>query len=276
MLRLLDGHPQLHVVPHEFGTRLGDSPELLEDGWNLMRDRKLERLASSGYHQSKRRLNGELRNYPFVFDLELAERLYRKQPIATEREAVDAYFTSYFSAWGNNRNLDGEKHWVVAFKPNLLNQAARMRRMFELYPDGRLISLVRDPFTWWVSAREWREEWKNVETAIRFWVTSARSALKWDRVLGDRAKLIAFDDLLRRPKHTTRSIAVWLDIEPASSLLTPTVNGAPIKGNSSHADASEAVSTAPLERAAILTGAERTKVEELAGETWQMLSERIA
>ena len=59
---------------------------------------------------------------------------------------LDAYFTSYFNAWLDNQNLyTGPKRVVTGFTPRLAMDEGSVERFFAAYPDGTLVSIVRDP-----------------------------------------------------------------------------------------------------------------------------------
>jgi hypothetical protein len=60
--------------------------------------------------------------------------------------------TSYFVAWLNNQNIHGRKKFVVAYTPKLAMIKENMDLFFEIYPDGRLIAIIRDPGNWLLCA----------------------------------------------------------------------------------------------------------------------------
>jgi hypothetical protein len=59
---------------------------------------------------------------------------------------------SYFWAWVNNQNLLGHKKYITAFTPRLATRKENMKAYFDIYPEGRLISVIRDPKNWFPSA----------------------------------------------------------------------------------------------------------------------------
>ena len=67
LMRLLDGHPQCHTVPHEYGIRWPKESVLgasAERAWEAMTDRKLRRYFESRYSQSHSKLSGTEENLP--------------------------------------------------------------------------------------------------------------------------------------------------------------------------------------------------------------------
>ena len=80
------------------------------------------------------------------------------------------YFTSYFNAWLDNHNLyTGPKKAVSGFTPRLAMELERVERFFAAYPDGLLVSIVRDPRGWYASARSHRKYYADLEEAIGLW-----------------------------------------------------------------------------------------------------------
>ena len=158
--QLFDGHPELHAHPYELKTGypkkylwpkidLNDRPErwfevLFED--NVIKDFR------EGYKKGPKYDT----TFPFIFLPALQRKLFMQSidsgKAATLRGIFDAYMTSYFSAWINNQNRNGDKQFITAFTPRLTMIENNMEAFFSVYPDGRLISIVRDPRNWFPSA----------------------------------------------------------------------------------------------------------------------------
>jgi sulfotransferase family protein len=248
LARLFDGHPQCHVVPHELGRMVRGLPALVAgrgDPWTELTPKQQEDRFERGVRQSGKRLHGDRSRQPFLvpplFQRVLFERTVAKNEARSAREVANAYLTAYFNSWLDNANLrSGPKRWVVGFEPGDLPRDA----LAEVYPDGRVISLVRDPWSWYASARRFNpKRYAEREDAIRQWCETTEAALGDDRVT-----LLAFRDLVSEPEATMRTLAAWLGIEFAPSMLEPTFNGLPIGPNSSFAPTGAPVSVEPLER----------------------------
>jgi len=68
---------------------------------------------------------------------------------------------------------------------------------FEVYPDGRLISLIRDPKNWFPSAlRHGPKLYGDIKLAIFQWKESAQAMLRNKKRYSDRICLIKFEDLV--------------------------------------------------------------------------------
>jgi len=174
------------------------------------------------------------------------------------RDVFDCYMTSYFNAWLDNRNLyEGDKRWVTAFAARLSHHPESVEGLFDTYPDGRLISIVRDPRSWYLSARGYRDidpserrerDYGTIEAATALWVESSKAMLAARELYGDRFRAVVFEDLLTEPEATMRSLAAYLGIDYDPILIRPTFNGLPIKADSSFAVTGHGVSSEPLTR----------------------------
>ena len=158
--QLFDGHPQLHAHPHElkFGypkkyiwppIDLRDRP----DRWfEILFEEIVVRHFRYGYKKMEKYKDTSL----FIFLPSLQKGLFLKYLESIDninhRDVFDAYMTSYFNAWVNNQNRHGSKKFITAFTPRLAFMETNMKSFFKVYPDGRLISVVRDPKNWFPSA----------------------------------------------------------------------------------------------------------------------------
>jgi hypothetical protein len=262
LARLLDGHPQCHAHPHEL--HIGDQrphvwPELALDenpeAWfGKLREEKLSLLFEKG--RSKIPLKGGEKSkqgyYPFILPpafqrLLFLEEVARQSPIRSERDILDCYMTSLFNAWLDNQNLRGaEKRWVVAFSPRRA-WGDRLDKLFQLYPDGRLISIIRDPLSWYASAHG-RDPKAETGTLLEHWQRSSEEMLEAKRRYEERVCIVRFDELVRDTPGTMRRLAGFLEIDFVPELTTPTFNGYPVGANSSYEVRTTGIVTDPVER----------------------------
>jgi hypothetical protein len=257
LLRLLDGHPECHVVPFQL-RRIDDAAKRRltdpEQAWLTLHDPKLERRFRSGHQQIKHDvLRGE-ETFSFLLPPGLQRTIYdacvAQLDNPSTRDLFDCYFTSYFNGWLDYRNLRlGVKRWVVGFEPGVARSTSAWRSLQQLYRDGRTIAIVRDPWSWYASARRWEPRWRDREYALEYWCRTAKGTLKWKKKKNARVYVLSFADLLTQTEETVRRLAAWLDIRYVPELLVPTFNGLPISANTSFGDLATEVSTKPLERA---------------------------
>lgn len=267
--RLFDSHPQCHSNPLEFyfgnpekwvwpSLDPSDSPEI----WftTLIETRDAVRFMGGA------RLDGG-GPYPYMFLPSLQRDIFRRclasGPARSQRDVMNAYMTSRFNAWLDNQNLyQPDKRIVTGFVPRMVMHAASIDGLFRTYPDGRLISIVRDPCTWVVSALGHnRDHYPDVATAIGIWNDSTQGIIAAKRRYGPRVEIVRFEDLLGDTERTMRRVAAAVGIDFLPGLLVPTFNGMTVGANTHFAGGRGGVMRDPLTRDAGLTAEVRTYVE---------------
>jgi hypothetical protein len=244
LLQLLDAHPGLHIDPYEL--KIGHPKKHNWPPLDLAQpERWFPMLYFRGTVERIRRTERTQRPHSgrAVFPFLISPRLQRAifdarvvdRPIGSERDVLDAYLTSYFNAWLDNHNLYAvPKRAVVGFTPRLAMDAGNVERYFAAYPDGTLISIVRDPRAWFASASKHRpRNYGDLETALDLWRTSTDAAIDAAARYGDRVLVLMYEQLVTEPEQTMRRVAERIGIEMSPVLLRPTFNGLPIRANSS-------------------------------------------
>ena len=236
--RLFDGHSEIHALPYELtptipGKGLWPAIDLdnQPEDWLKVLFKKLD-IASI----QERIKHGTKPNAiaPFMFLPLVQEQIFLKylQSIESikQRDVFDAYMTSCFGAWLNYQNLNGNKKFTTACGPGMAMRHESMESYFEIYPDGRLISLVRKPETWFACARAHEPEiYGNAKEAINRWKKSVRVGVDTKKKFGDRVCLIKFEDLIGQTESVMHYLSELLKIPYKDILLTPTFDGIPIQ-----------------------------------------------
>ncbi len=243
--QLFDGHPECHAHPSEIyigHPRKWEWPpiDLADPGswFELLYESPVELHLREGYVKEKEARDAGDEVFPFLFlpalQRQVFDRCVAERPPATERDVLDCYFTSYFNAWLDNQNLySGPKRVVTGFTPRLALEPGNAERFFSAYPDGTIVSIVRDPGGWYESARTYRSAYGDVDEAIGLWAASARSALDAREQWGERVLVLTFEQLVLETETTMGLVADRIGITMSPELLVPTFNGRPVRANSS-------------------------------------------
>jgi hypothetical protein len=241
LLRLLDGHPDLLVLPHE--SHASD--------WHAAPD------PARGFRE-RRRLDGPYFREPSKADA-LEDRLRRALPGPSDigaalRALADAYA-------GVLPAPPGLLAWVEK-TPKHLVRVPEIRRAFG--DDARFVCVVRDPRA--VAASQFTL-WKrggagHVRTFAARWTAADILARRFEAfVPGFRT--IRYEDLVEDPDRATRGIAAHLGIPWHPCLLEPTERGAPWRGNASTRAARTGVTLEPEQGMRALSPGEERLVERL-------------
>jgi len=240
--QLFDGHPQCHAHPEE--VKIGHprksewpplDPTRPADCFGVLYEPDVAVDLVNGYVKGQRADDV----FPFVFSPRLQNEIFdavvASWRVEAERDVLDAYFTSYFNAWLDNHNLyTGPKRVVTGFTPRLAMRQANVESFFSAYPDGFLVSIVRDPRSWFASAAGHSEKYAELDRALDLWRRSAEAALAAAARYPERALVLTYDRLVLETEATMRRLADRIGIEFDPVLLMPTFNGRPIRANSHH------------------------------------------
>jgi len=276
--QLFDGHPEVHAHPHELKIGnpkkyiwpqidLRDSPERW---FEILFEDIVVRHLRHGYKKMEKYED----TFLFIFLPSLQKEIFFKYfdsvKANTLRDVFDAYMTSYFGAWVNNQNVIGQKKMITAFTPRLAHFQENMISYFNIYPDGRLISIIRDPKNWFPSAvRHNLDKYGDIRQALDQWNESALSMLWNKERYGDRVCIINFDDLVKRTEAVMRYLAEFLNIQFDDILLTPTFNKIPIKPNTSFKLEDPGIIVSVLDRYKTLKQEELEIIEEMTGKLYE-------
>lgn len=209
------------------------SPKLIFD---FFYDRSIDSLICNGYTKESRGTSG---SKPFRFDF---SRSYFKMrfcdmaactKIQSQRQALDYYFAAFFETW-KNYPIGGSSHqYISGFTPRINMDPSGVNRFFNDYPDGRLITIVREPISWYASAQRHSPVYQDVKESINLWTLSTEASLRLASEMPHQVKAIPFESLIKNTETTMRRLADWLGISWDPSLLQPTYCGLPIKADSS-------------------------------------------
>jgi len=271
--RLFDGHPEIYACP--LGSMIGNPadarwPEIdLKDKpqrWFdiLAQGINIDNLPL-GFEQGDKH-DGKL---AFMFLPYLQKQIFFKYVESAksirQRDVFDAYITSIFGAWLNYQNHNQNKKFVTAFAPEPARLKENLQGFFKIYPDGQLISLIRNPQTWFAcaSARE-PVVYGDIKGAMGLWQESVHTALWARRKFGDRACLVQYEDLIVRKEPVMRYLADFLQITYEDVLLIPSFNSYPSQPTT-------AQNIDPL----YIADEQRILIEEMTDEDYQTVLQEV-
>jgi len=275
--QLLDGHPELHAHPHEL--KIGYPTKYTWPKLNLKDDpnRWLETLFEysvlshfkKGYKKEKKREDAFL----FLFLPSVQREIFLDYvgsiDSLTLRDVFNGYMTSYFGAWLNNQNSSGNKKFITAFTARLSMSKGNMESFFEIYPDGRLISIIRDPKNWYPSAiRHKPRICRGIRDGVDLWKESAQAMLRNKNRYGDRVCILTFEDLITKTKSVMLYLAEFLEVKFDDILLEPTFNKYPIRANTSFAAEKNGIIYSTLQRYKTLAQEELEFIESTSIELY--------
>ena len=278
--QLFDGHPELHAHPHEL--KIGypkkymwpkiDLNEHPQRWLEMLFEDKVIEHSKGGY--KKERKQDEV--FPFIFMPSVQRRVFLKYLSSVDsitwRDVFDAYMTSYFGAWINNQNRYGQKKYVTAFTPRLAMIEDNMESFFEVYPDGRLLSIVRDPKNWYPSAVRHRSNvYGDIRKSIDLWKTSTKAALRNKEKYRERVCIVRFEDLVSKTESVMSYMADFLGINFDNILLIPTFNKCPIRANTSFSAEQHGIVASTLSRYKMLSEEELKIIEKMTEDIYSMI-----
>jgi hypothetical protein len=282
--QLFDGHPQLLVYPWEMKIGypskgrwptldLNNTPEHL---FATLFHTELAYLARRGYRKSGKAKHKQKRLKFHYSPTEHYQNFVRMLPDErTQRAVFDTYYSTLFQAWQPNVE---KATYVAGFVPRMASYPRSIRDFFRDYPDGRLLSILRDPADWFASRRAHTKHgvarYDDVNEEMKVWNRMAENALQYKRDHGDRFLLLSFKELVSNREGTMRIVCEWCGLEFDPCLLEQTFAGNPIIPNTNFEDPIDKLPEAVLgrkqrlaeeecQRAYKLTEASRTELQEL-------------
>lgn len=284
--QLLDGHPELWTHPHELKIgypRKENWPDLDLNGQPREWYRLLfEESTLNFFRQGFRKSAYDAKRghyYPMVMLPHLQRRLFldlmEKRP-GTQREIIDAYFTSYFNSWIDCQGFYKEKKFVTAFVPKLASYPDSVERFFRDYPDGRMISVIRRPESWFVSYKVTKtKHYQDAGKMLDQWIASAQGMMDNKKRYGDRVMNISFERLLKESEVVMSAVCRFSGLTMQKELLRPTFQDFELPANSRFEVGKQGLIDAPVDRASSLTEEERLLIKErtesLYGKVLQIL-----
>jgi len=281
--QLCDGHPQLHAHPHELKIGYPNKytwPQLdLDDHPKRWFETLFESNVINHFKVGYKKQKNMDETFLFLFLPSVQKELFlnclNSIEEISQRDVFNAYMTSYFGAWLNNQNISDQKKFITAFTARLAMQKENMEAFFDIYPDGRLISVIRDPRNWYPSAAKHKPlVYGDIVKSLDLWQTSARAMLRNKERYGDRVCILTFEDLVSKTESVMRYLAEFLEIKFNDILLIPTFNKFPIKANTSFKAKQHGIISSTLNRYKTLAQEELDTINQMTKELYRNVLSR--
>ncbi|SMO83235.1 sulfotransferase family protein [Gracilimonas mengyeensis] len=250
---LLDGHPDLGVIPFESHTfqllnywvdleyrrqrpNQTITPSDLESDINDF----IASINSNNNTYADAHIEGKIDEKRFE-DSFSVPREGAKEP----KKLIVNYFNAIYKSLYSS--APGES---IRFVEKSVENAEFAAFIHKLFPEVKFIRIVRNPYSNIVSFRKFQINNHAFPLMHRLLATMEKSyhQLYKNKLLftPDTYKIIRYEDLVSKPKETMEQIAQFLGISFEPSLLEPTVLGKPWKGNSMSNRKFEGISSSRL------------------------------
>lgn len=276
--RLFDGHPGIHTFPD--GLLNPFSAEMPWTAINPKQDQKswIELIANyeNPPHTAPRFMPDPDQQpaFPFVFLPLLQKNIFTRYLSTIDplqpRDVLDAYMTACFGAWINYQNQGQSKKFVAVAAPPGEALTANMGAYFDIYPDGRFISLIANPHTWYRCAVQAEpEKYADVNRAVAEWREHLHASLRVKENFADSVCMLDSEAVASNPEPLMRHLAGFLGLTYDSILLRPTFNGDPVSGGGSLKYAAPIAAEHPGRETPNLSKAQAEMITELATDDYQ-------
>lgn len=252
LLSLLDSHPQLVVLPEESfyleDLRLFQSLPTFHARLHRLLQKSELRLLSQGQVKLARSVistdTRDYSNFDYQRFIALIEE-FIKQPWMND----SLLFSELIRAYAIVRGLDW-KHCVRWVEKSTSNEVRHVA-MDELYPDARLVQVVRDPRAVFASRKKFLVNRYGRHTKahrlVREWNRSSQEIPRL-RKHADRFMVVRYEDLVKDPKPIMLDVCRLAGITFIEELLQPTRAGEKWQGNSAFQAAFTGINTVSVDQ----------------------------
>ena len=229
--QLLDGVESIYAYPSELALTSPKWDWSREKNYICYKQFYIRNYAERKVYIKESVAKNDLSN-KFFFDLIKQRQIFESLQKLSERDHFDAYFSSFFNSFLNFKNFGGKKKYISAFTPRIIMHDKSVQNFYDIYPDGAILSMIREPISWLASASLHSDEYKNLNNALGLWLHSAEKSLKNARS-NSRTYLVIFEELLRDTRTVMTQICKKLEFDFHENLLIPTFNSEHILSDSS-------------------------------------------
>ncbi len=173
---------------------------------------------------------------PFMYNRRFHKKIFKllcKNELSNQRDIFNNYLSGFFNSFINYQNLYGiEKKYTTTYWPNFVIYKKNIERFFNVYPDGKLISIIRNPLEWAGSAKRRKPLEFNYQYMDSLWLSSFKNSCEFRTKYPDKFILLDFDQLVIETSEVMNRVCNFLDIKYNNFMTIPTFNGYLIEANS--------------------------------------------
>lgn len=236
---LLDGHPQLAVIPVEtdYYTTLWERIRYIHWMWRLNPEQQAELILDTITQYSHFRHPPEGFDYD-AFKMRLKVMIGRLGAIVSRRDLPDLFALAI-------RGKANKKLWIEK-TPHHINH---LPEITEDFPKARFIFVYRDPRDNYTSYRR-KHQNQNAELPVELFAERWNLRFRQIEEIKNSKQVFYFktEDLLQNPEMKMRELAAFLEIEFNETLLKPTLCSLPWTGNSMWGDSNTEISPSIIGR----------------------------
>ena len=242
--QMFDGHPNVFAHPHELQwgwpekwdwPNFDDYRNTTAQGkFKLLLQPWLCRDASSGFYIKEE----STQDHPIKFRFDIRKQwgifntMMNSAPAEkfSNRDILVSYMSSFFNTLLDEKDLFQDKKVITAFSPMLISSGKSRQRFWSDYPDGTMISIIRNPESWASSAT--KQSGLKLTKIMEYWNSSTSAAIETSQE-GRNILIVLFDDLVQNPRETLEAICAKIGLPFHECLLEPTFLKHSVVANSS-------------------------------------------
>lgn len=247
--RLLDGHNNL--VTNHSETFFGIFSDISEKSVHIINHFNMEfisndadiffdyLLKNDNYHLHASNKGWVKTNYknPIKYSYSIKKhklffkKFFNRYKTSSVRDVYDYYISSFFLSF---ENIDlKNKIFFNTYWPNFFLFKKNINNFFQIYQDGYILYVIRDPLQWAASCKVRRPNQFNYNYMNNIYNKSNINAIYAKKKFKHKIIIIGFNELLRNHKSVINKIYSLLDLEKIKTKnIYPTFFGKKIIGNS--------------------------------------------
>jgi len=177
---------------------------------------------------------------PFFYDRSFHKEIFIKlctKGNLNQRKILDNYVTGFFNSYIDCQGIySSDKQYVTTYWPGFVLIESNVERFLSVYPDGKLISIIRNPLQWAGSTKKRASERAsdpfNFDYMDKLWLDSVKKSVLFKKKYPNKFILIDFKNLVVNTERMMIELCGALGLPFENSMTSPTINSIPVEANS--------------------------------------------